>query len=99
MPPLDTTNKTLAGMQEIERAITRRVLERSVPITAAVFSWNQGKGALNGLPDPVQMDVRVGPRQVSAHWPRACLHGSWDRIEWFDVQGEIERIVGALAPL
>jgi hypothetical protein len=99
MSPLDTTSKTLAGMQEIERAITRRVLERSMPFTAAVFSWNRGEGALAGLPDPVPMHVRVGPREVSAHWPKACLHAPWDRIEWFDVRGEIERIVEALAPL
>jgi hypothetical protein len=57
MSPLDTTSKTLAGMQEIERAITRRVRERSLSITAAVFSWNHGQGTAE-LPDPVQMDVR-----------------------------------------
>lgn len=99
MTPLDTTNKTLAGMQEIERAILTAVRERSVPITAAVFSWNRGHGTLADLPDPVPRDVRVGPRQVSAHWPKACLHEPWGRIEWFDVRGEIERIVDAFAPL
>jgi hypothetical protein len=99
MPPLDTTNKMLAGMQEIERATTTGVRERSMPISTAVFSWNHGEGALAGLPDPVPMNVRVGPREVSAHWPKACLHAPWDRIEWFDVRGEIERIVDALAPM
>jgi hypothetical protein len=99
MSPLDTTNKTLAGMQEIERAITRGVLERSVPITAAVFSWNHGHGTLAELPDPVQMDVRLGPRRVSAHWPKACLHRPWDCGESLDMREEIERIVDALAPL
>ncbi len=85
-------------MQRIERAIVEAVRERKVPITAAVFSWNGGQGTLAALPDPVPMDVRVGPRQASANWPQVCLQDSWDRIDRFDVRAEIERIVDTLAP-
>ena len=71
MSIVESTRQALAGMQKIERAILDQVRARKVPITAAVFSWNRGQGTLAELPDPVPMDVRVGPRQASANWPQA----------------------------
>jgi hypothetical protein len=98
MTLVESTRQTLAGMQKIERAIIEAVRERNVPITAAVFSWNRGRGTLAELPDPVPMEVRVGLRQASASWPQVCLQDSCDRIDRFDVRTEIERIAEALAP-
>ncbi len=59
---IESTRQALAGMQTIERAIIADVRARKVPITAADFAWNRGRGSLAELLEPVHMEVRVGSK-------------------------------------
>jgi hypothetical protein len=44
------------------------------------------------------MEVQVGSRQAAKDWPREWLADFWERIDRWEVNREIERIVDELAP-
>lgn len=98
MSHVDSYQRLLNGMQQIERAIIELLRARDVKINASNFSWNHGNPFTGVRPELIPMSVRAGTRQTSTVWTLTCVEACWVRIDRPDARLEIARIVDVLAP-
>jgi hypothetical protein len=95
---VERTREAMAGMQTVEREIIDQLRNGGTQVTAANFTWNNGRSLAELPADLIHLEVRVGSRRVSADLPRVHLEDSHDRIDRWEVRLQIERIIKELMP-
>jgi hypothetical protein len=90
MTIVEHTLQTMAGMQNVERAILEQLRARGAQPR---FEWNYGRSLAELPRHAVHMEVAVGASHLDVDWPSEHIRDSANHIERPDVRMEIRRIV------